>query len=277
MPVPEAIENTGLPLPLFIKGTLSTRCGRWARLPHGDPAGCGYLAHAVDGQERRHRLTAYFHIRNRLILAALHSPRTCTRIDQEIKPTLRHLLSMEYSTVAVQLRAIEDFLTGPEHLFGSLRTALPEVRELRKNYDDAKTLPSAREVPPPSADPVMAEGLLKPPVNPAVIALRASKALLHNLKEPEKEAAERPQLNVPAAAARWFLLGNLDSATVSNADGSGVAFRRRDPEEFRRLGLRALATYKKLGQQWGRMRAAYRSALPELTSAESWKQVFDQK
>ena len=57
----------------------------------------------------------------------------------------------------------------------------------------------------------------------------------------------------------------------------GFGEKRIDPEEFRRLGLRALATYKKLGQQWGRMRAAYRSALPELTSAESWKQVFDQK
>lgn len=277
----EVIENTGLPLPLFIKwddAEYSLRAG-----------GRGYPTVTLPGAAIWHMpwtdkndatdWTAYFHIRNRLILAALHSPEDVYKnlIKQGLKLTLRHLLSMEYSTVAVQLRAIEDFLTGPEHLFGSLRTALPEVRELRKNYDDAKTLPSAREVPPPSADPVMAEGLLKPPVNPAVIALRASKALLHNLKEPEKEAAERPQLNVPAAAARWFLLGNLDSATVSNADGSGVAFRRRDPEEFRRLGLRALATYKKLGQQWGRMRAAYRSALPELTSAESWKQVFDQK
>ncbi|MFD0492073.1 hypothetical protein ACFQ0O_39075 [Saccharopolyspora spinosporotrichia] len=184
---------------------------------------------------------------------------------------------MEYSTVAVQQKALEDFMAGPEGLFESLRTALPEVRELRKHYEDAQTLPSAREFPPPSADPVMAEGLLKPPVNPAVIAARASKALLHNLKEPNREAADRPQLNVPAASARWFLLGNLDSATVSNADGSGVAFRRRNPEEFRKLGLRALANYRRLGREWSRLREAYRAALPELTSAESWKQVFDQK
>ncbi|MFI0465062.1 MULTISPECIES: glycosyltransferase [Saccharopolyspora] len=277
----EVIERTGLPLPLFIKhddSEYSLRAGG-----HGFPTvtlpGAAIWHMPWTDKNDATDWTAYFHTRNRLILAALHSPEEVKSniVKQGLKLTLRHLLSMEYSTVAVQQKAIEDFMAGPDGLFETLRTALPEVRELRKDYDDAKTLPSAREFPPPSADPIMAEGLLKPPVNPAVIAARASKALLHNLKEPTKTASDRPQLNVPAAAARWFLLGNLDSATVSNADGSGVAFRRRDPEEFRRLGLRALANYKRLAQEWGRLRSAYRAALPELTSAESWKQVFDKK
>ncbi|MBB5154161.1 glycosyltransferase [Saccharopolyspora phatthalungensis] len=277
----EVIERTGLPLPLFIKhddSEYSLRAGG-----HGFPTvtlpGAAIWHMPWTDKNDATDWTAYFHTRNRLILAALHSPEEVKAniVKQGLKLTLRHLLSMEYSTVSVQQKAIEDFMAGPEGLFESLRTALPEVRELRKHYDDAKTLPSAREFPPPSADPIMAEGLLKPPVNPAVIAARASKALLHNLKEPTKSASDRPQLNVPAASARWFLLGNLDSATVSNADGSGVAFRRRNPEEFRRLGMRALANYKRLGQEWARLREAYRAALPELTSAESWKQVFDQK
>lgn len=276
----EVIENTGLPLPLFLKmddSEYSLRAG-----------GHGYPTVSLPGAAVWHMpwtdkndatdWTAYFHTRNRLIMAALHSPDDVKLniVKQGLKLTLRHLLSMEYSTVALQLKAVEDFIAGPEGLFGTLRTKLPEVRELRRHYDDAQTLPSAREFPPPSADPIMAEGLLKPPVNPAVIAARASKALLHNLKEPEHEAGERPQLNVPAQSARWFLLGSLDSATVSNADGSGVAFRRRDPEEFRRLGVRAVADYRKLGREWSRLREAYRAALPELTSAESWKQVFDE-
>lgn len=277
----EIIENTGLPLPLFLKmddAEYSLRAG-----------GHGYPTVSLPGAAVWHMpwtdkndatdWTAYFHTRNRLIMAALHSPDEAkiNIVKQGLKLTLRHLLSMEYSTVALQLKAVEDFMAGPEGLFDTLWTKLPEVRELRKHYDDAHTLPSAREFPAPSADPIMAEGLLKPPVNPAVIAARASKALLHNLKDPTDEASERPQLNIPAASARWFLLGSLDSATVSNADGSGVAFRRRDPEEFRRLGVRALADYRKLGKEWSRLREAYRAALPDLTSAESWKQVFDQK
>ncbi|GAA2333859.1 glycosyltransferase [Saccharopolyspora halophila] len=277
----EVIERTGMPLPLFIKhddSEYSLRAG-----------GHGYPTVTLPGAAIWHMpwtdkndatdWTAYFHTRNRLILAALHSPGEVKNniVKQGLKLTLRHLLSMEYSTVAVQQKAIEDFLAGPSGLFDSLRTALPEVRELRKDYDDAKTVSSAREFPPPSADPIMAEGLLNPPVNPVVIAARASKALLHNVKEPDQHSGERPQLNVPAAAARWFLLGNLDSATVSNADGSGVAFRKRDPEVFKRLGRQSVANYKRLAQEWDRLVEEYRAALPELTSADAWKQVFDSK
>ncbi len=277
----EVVESTGLPLPLFIKwddAEYSLRAGEHGYATVTLPGAAVWHMPWTDKNDATD-WTAYFHVRNRLILAALHSPDSVrvNIVKQGLKLTLRHLLSMEYSTVAVQQKALEDFLDGPDGLFDTLRTALPDVRELRKHYEDAQTLPSAREFPPPSADPVMAEGLLKPPVNPAVIAARASKALLHNLKEPSAEAAERPQLNIPAASARWFLLGSLDSATVSNADGSGVAFRRRHPEEFRRLGMRALQNYRRLAQEWSRLREAYRAALPELTSAEAWKQVFDAK
>jgi galactofuranosylgalactofuranosylrhamnosyl-N-acetylglucosaminyl-diphospho-decaprenol beta-1,5/1,6-galactofuranosyltransferase len=122
---------------------------------------------------------------------------------------------------------------------------------------------------------VRAEQMLKPPVNPAVIAAKASKALLHNLRDPEGSTAERPQINVPATNARWFLLGNLDSATVSNADGSGVAFRKRDPKEFRQLMARSARNYRRLAQEWPRMKKVYRDALPELTSVESWRKIFE--
>lgn len=35
--------------------------------------------------------------------------------------------------------------------------------------------------------------------------------------------------------AGWFRLGMVDSATVSNAEGSGIAFCKRDPQQFRAL------------------------------------------
>ena len=220
---------------------------------------------------------AYFHTRNRLVMAALHSPYDVrsTLLKQGLKLSLRHLLSMEYSTVVVQQKAIEDFLAGPSKLFESLRTALPEIRELRKKYADAQVLPSAREFPPPTFDMVRAEQMLAPPTNPVTIASGAAKALMHNLRAPQPATAERPQINVPASNARWFLLGNLDSATVSNADGSGVAFRKRDPKEFRALMKRAVRNYRRLSSEWPRMKKVYRDALPELTSVESWRKVFE--
>jgi galactofuranosylgalactofuranosylrhamnosyl-N-acetylglucosaminyl-diphospho-decaprenol beta-1,5/1,6-galactofuranosyltransferase len=117
--------------------------------------------------------------------------------------------------------------------------------------------------------------MLRPPVSRAVIAARASLALLHNLSVPEASTVKRPQINVPAENARWFLLGNLDSATVSNADGSGVAFRRRDPRIFRELMLRVIRNHRRLLQEWPRLKRVYRDALPELTSVESWRKVFE--
>jgi galactofuranosylgalactofuranosylrhamnosyl-N-acetylglucosaminyl-diphospho-decaprenol beta-1,5/1,6-galactofuranosyltransferase len=275
----EIVQRTGMPLPLFIK---------WDDAEYSLRAlERGYPTVSLPGSAVWHMpwtdkndatdWQAYFHTRNRLILAALHSPYDVrkTLVQQGLKLSLRHLLSMEYSTVALQQKAIEDFLAGPDLLFDSMRNALPEVQAIRKKYSDAQTLPSAREFPPPTFDMVRAERMLRPPVNPAVIMVKAFEALLHNLKGPEPEAVNRPQINVPATNARWFLLGNLDSATVSNADGSAVSFRHRDPKEFRELGKRVLANYRRLATEWPRMKRVYRDALPELTSVESWGKVFN--
>ncbi|WP_433267207.1 glycosyltransferase [Actinosynnema sp. CS-041913] len=275
----EVVQRTGYPLPLFIK---------WDDAEYSLRAlEAGYPTVSLPGSAVWHMpwtdkndatdWQAYFHTRNRLVLAALHSPYDIrsTLLKQGLKLSLRHLLSMEYSTVAVQQKAIEDFLAGPSKLFESLRTALPEVQALRKTYSDAQVLPSAREFPPPTFDMVRAEAMLKPPTNPATIAAEAAKALVHNLRAPELSTTKRPQINVPATNARWFLLGNLDSATVSNADGSGVAFRKRDPKEFKQLMARAVRNYRRLGQEWPRLKQVYRDALPELTSVEAWRKVFE--
>jgi galactofuranosylgalactofuranosylrhamnosyl-N-acetylglucosaminyl-diphospho-decaprenol beta-1,5/1,6-galactofuranosyltransferase len=275
----EVIRRTGLPLPLFIKWDDAEYALR--ALEKGFPTvtlpGSAVWHMPWTDKNDATDWTAYFHVRNRLIMAALHSPydvRT-TLLKQGFKAALRHLFSMEYSTVAVQQKAIEDFLTGPDKLFDGLRHALVEVRELRARYTDAQTLPSAREFPPPTFDIVKAEKMLRPPISTSVIAARASAALLHNLRQPAASTADRPQINVPAQNARWFLLGNLDSATVSNADGSGVAFRRRDPEIFRELLKRSVRNYGRLVREWPRLKRVYRDALPDLTSVEAWRKVFE--
>ncbi|AHH93542.1 galactofuranosyl transferase GlfT2 [Kutzneria viridogrisea] len=275
----EVVEQTGMPLPLFIKWDDSEYSLRALHKGYPTVSLPGSAVWHMPWTDKNDATDwqAYFHTRNRLILAALHSPYDVrkTLVQQGLKLSLRHLLSMEYSTVALQQKAIEDFLAGPDRLFDSMRTAIGDVAQLRKKYTDAQTLPSAREFPPPTFDMVRAEQMLRPPVNPAVIAVRAFEALLHNLKEPEPAAMDRPQINVPANNARWFLLGNLDSATVSNADGSGVSFRRRDPREFRELGKRVINNYRRLAREWPRMKQVYRDALPELTSVESWRKVFE--
>jgi galactofuranosylgalactofuranosylrhamnosyl-N-acetylglucosaminyl-diphospho-decaprenol beta-1,5/1,6-galactofuranosyltransferase len=275
----EVVERNGLPLPLFIKcddAEYSLRA-----LAKGIPTvtlpGSAVWHEPWTDKSDTKDWTVYFHLRNRLVMAALHAPGDMRKmlLAQGMRTTARRLLSMEYSTVALEMKAVEDFMAGPDRLFDMLATALPEVQRIRKEYTDAQFQPSAGDYPPPTFDMARAEQMLRPPASRRKIALRAGKAVLHNLRTPAESATERPQINIPAHGARWFLLGNLDSATVSNADGSGVAFRRRDPKLFRELSARAAQNYRKLIAEWPKLVEQYRAALPELTSVAAWRKYFD--
>lgn len=114
------------------------------------------------------------------------------------------------------------------------------------------------------------------PVRPVDIAKRALHTVSRHLRSPHPQTRVRPQINVSARNARWFLLGMVDSATVSNADESGVAFRKRDPEQFRTLLLRTITLHRRLIAEWAVTAQRYRAAIPDLTSVESWNRVFDQ-
>ncbi|MGX7823611.1 glycosyltransferase [Actinokineospora sp. 24-640] len=274
----EVVERNGLPLPLFIKWDDAEYSMR--ALDRGVPTvtlpGSAVWHMPWTDKNDNSDWTAYYHLRNRLVVAALYTDHDLrkTLLKQGLRATIRRLLSMEYSTVAVELKAVEDFMAGPDRMFDTLATTLPEILALRKQFADAQTETSAGAFPAPTLDALHAENLLRPPVHPVRIAARASKAVLHNLRAPQAAAAERPQVNVPAGKALWFLLGNLDSATVSNPDGSGVAFRRRDPAQFRELSKQAATTYRRLITEWPRLKAEYRDAFGDLTSVESWRKVF---
>ncbi len=275
----EVVEKVGLPLPLFIKCDDAEYSLRALAndVPTVTLPGSAVWHEPWTDKNDTKDWTVYFHLRNRLVMAALHSPYDMrkTLLKQGARSTVRRLLSMEYSTVALELKALEDFMAGPDKLFELQSNGLADVQAVRKQYTDAQFAPSAREFPPPTFDMVRAEQMLRPPVHPAKIALRAGTAILHNLRAPEPSATERPQVNIPASGSLWFLLGNLDSATVSNADGSGVAFRRRDPKVFRELATRAAHDWRRLSREWPRLVEQYRAAMPELTSVESWRKAFN--
>lgn len=277
----EVLEQVGLPLPLFIKWDDAEYALRAAE--HGFPTvtlpGSAIWHMPWGDKNDASDWTAYFHLRNRLITMALHSRHDVRRalVTDGFRNTFKSLMAMEYSTVALHLKAIEDFLAGPQWLFHSLRYGLPAVQQIRKGYDDARVVSSAQELPMPLFDPVRIERLLEPPVHPLAIARRAFSTVARHLRAPDPVARDRPQINVPARNARWFLLGTLDSATVSNPDGSGVAFRRRDPQLFRSLLARTVSLYRRLVAEWGPTAGRYRAAVPELTSEAAWRAAFDQR
>ncbi len=191
-------------------------------------------------------------------------------LKSSIKATLKHLLCLEYSTVAIQNRAIADFLAGPDRIFSILESALPEVRAMRKEFPDAVVLPGATSLPAASGR----TRVHKPPVALPAIGLRLARGVLHQLRKEDPAHHERPQLNVATQDARWFLLCNVDGVTVTTADGRGVVYRQRDRAKMFALLKASVRQHVRLARKYNHMRRVYRAALPELSSTQKWETVL---
>ena len=267
-------EDIGQPLPLFIK---------WDDAEYGLRArAAGYPTVTMPGAAIWHMAwsdkddaidwQAYFHLRNRLVVAALHMPGDGRGLVLDtVKATVKHLMCLEYSTVAIQNQAIRDFLGGPEHIVDLLPTALGQVHSMRREYPDAVVLPSSTELPLPSGADVGAVG---EPTNPLAKIVRLGKGLLRNVGAAVPEHHERPQLNVPTLDARWFLLSQVDGVTVTTADGRGVVYRKRDPRVAKELLTEALRLRRELARRFPELKREYAAAVPSMTSKERWERVF---
>ena len=272
-------EDLGLPLPLFIK---------WDDAEYGLRArGRGYRTATVPGIAIWHMSflekddtsdwQAYFHYRNRLVAAAMHGPDDPKALLTDIlKRTVRHLMLMEYSAVALQHMALRDFLAGPEALFPSLPTVLGKVRATRAEYDDGRPLDSATQVPPSSLDALASQAFPVPPTSKVGDPQDAGP---QRRAEP---ADARPRAPRRAAAQRVVAAGPVVRAVPARlGDGLDPGRPRRHlppprpravpgPAEDRRRSCCGTAA-----REWPTLRRRYREAAPHLTSREGWKQIFE--
>jgi galactofuranosylgalactofuranosylrhamnosyl-N-acetylglucosaminyl-diphospho-decaprenol beta-1,5/1,6-galactofuranosyltransferase len=277
--IPRTVAETiGLPLPLFIK---------WDDVEYGLRAGAaGYPTATVPGVAIWHMSfadkddatdwQAYFHLRNRLVGAALHGTERLptAMLADSLKHALKHALAMEYSTLALQEMAIRDFLAGPQALFDKLPTALSDVRARCADFADGQVM-DPHELPLPAGGQLEVQRMLKPPTNPVTIGATLLKRLAHQLRPVDTQAHRRPQLSLARNDARWFVLSGLDGVTVSTADGRGVTYRKRDPRAFRAMLTRSVALHRQLAREFPSLRRRYRDAAPQLTDRTGWKRVFD--
>ena len=269
--IPRAVaDELGQPLPLFIKWDDADYGLRAAE--HGYPTvtmpGTAIWHMAWSDKDDAIDWQAYFHLRNRLVVAALHWDGDVRGlVRSHLKATLKHLLCLEYSTVAIQNKAMDDFLAGPEHIFSILESALPEVHRIRKEYPDAVMLPSATELPPPSG----MVGRVGEPKTPPGKAIRLVRGVLHNLTKADPAHHVRPQLNVPTQDSRWFLLCTVDGVTVTTADSRGVVYRQRDRAKMFALLRASLRRQRNCARRFDEMRKAYRDALPRCPASSSGK------
>jgi galactofuranosylgalactofuranosylrhamnosyl-N-acetylglucosaminyl-diphospho-decaprenol beta-1,5/1,6-galactofuranosyltransferase len=272
------IRDIGLALPVFIK---------WDDAEYGVRAGAkGYPTVSLPGvaawqvpwddKDDARDWRAYYHLRNRLVVALLHSPHEHggAVISESLERQLQSLLSMQYSTTALRSLAVEDVLTGPEHLHRDLGSKLPQLRTVRAPFTDAQDAPDIESFPPARRKAPDNLKTNTTPTNKVNLLTTAARGTVRQFRTPRKGASHRPQMALPHQDASWWVLAKLDSALISNAEGTTAAWHRRDRKLFRSLGWRSLVLHRRLRRQWSRLADEYRAAAAEFTSPEQWRETF---
>ncbi|GAA2125748.1 glycosyltransferase [Nocardioides bigeumensis] len=220
---------------------------------------------------------AYFHHRNRLIAALLHSPypKGGRLIRESLNHQIKHMVSLQYSTAELRHQAMLDVLAGPRALHGELSTKLGEINAFRKTFTDAQlekdrdAFPPVRRKKPPrkGRDAVEIPGRFSQ-------LLTAGLAPIRQLKAPRELSQEFPEAELTALDAKWYRLASYDSAIVSMNDGTSAAFYQRDPAKYRELLRKTIEIHERYRREWPRLAREYREALPEITSPEAWERTF---
>ncbi len=274
----KVIEEIGLSLPAFIKWE-DAEYGVRARnqgYPTVSLPGVGSWQVPWDDKDDARDWQAYFHLRNRLVSALLHSPQPKggALVSESLERQLQSLLSMQYSTAAIRLLAINDVLSGPDHLHQQIGTKLTELRQLQAGFADAESAADLQAFPPPRRKPPEAVKSSTTPTNKVNLMTKAASGTIRQFRPPREGAMKRPQMALPYQDASWWVLAKLDSAVVSNAEGTNAAWYKRDPRLFRSLGRRSLMAHRRLRRQWARLAAQYRAAAPDFNSPSRWRETF---
>ena len=281
----EALEKVGLALPAFIKWDDAEHClrAREAGVPTVSLPGVALWHVSWVGKDDSIDWQAYFHARNRIVAALLHSraPEGGTLLRHSRRVDLKHLMMMQYYPVALRHRALRDILSGPDHMWRTLATAMPEARALARQFpetvvhkDDGSPMRSRR------GRQVFKRLRRHAYDSPAGMRLRwftATTLISHWLHEPRPENVAQPEVEFGKTDAHWWRVPLFDSALVSTADGAGKNVYTRDRAAYRRMLVESIRLHRALRKDWARLSRDYRAALPALTSPEAWASTFEEE
>jgi galactofuranosylgalactofuranosylrhamnosyl-N-acetylglucosaminyl-diphospho-decaprenol beta-1,5/1,6-galactofuranosyltransferase len=275
----EVLREVGLSLPIFIKWDDSEFGLRAKEAGYPTVTFPGAAVWHVPWTDKNDALDwqSYFHVRNRVIAALLHSkyPRGGRLLRESFNHQVKHLVSMQYSTVELRHKALEDVLAGPYALHEVLGSTLPELKSLVAGHDDATIIADPSELPEVKRHKLPRKGKEPSPViSGRQATLQALLQPLRQLRKPRDGARSNPEAEIKAMDSRWHKIARYDSALVSMPDGTGAAFYRRDPAKFKELMGQTVAIHRRLASEWDDLAEQYRRALPEITSPEAWEKTF---
>ncbi|QYJ04395.1 glycosyltransferase [Nocardioides panacisoli] len=273
----QVIAEIGLSLPLFLKWDDSEYGLRAREAGYPTVTFPGAAVWHVPWTDKNDAVDwqSYFHHRNRLVAALLHSPypRGGRMVRESMYHQIMHLVSMQYSTAELRLRAMEEVLAGPEGLHDTLPTKLGEVREFVKQFPDAQLATEREAFPPVRRRKPSRKDETDVPSRSAQL-VSAALMPLRQVRKPRPLSREYPEAEVAAMDAKWYRLGRFDSAVVSMNDGTSAAMYQRRPEQFRELMRRSTELHQQLLREWPRLAAEYRAQLSDVTSPEAWERTL---
>jgi galactofuranosylgalactofuranosylrhamnosyl-N-acetylglucosaminyl-diphospho-decaprenol beta-1,5/1,6-galactofuranosyltransferase len=270
--IPASIVNAiGYPLPLFFQWD-DIEFGYRARA-HGFPTvalpGAG-VWHADFGWKDWDEWHRYFNMRNGLITAALHSGFSTRRILRRLGQLLgQYLVAMHYGLAATLIKAVEDFLEGPEALQDGSATAAAEIRRIRAAYPETVMRPMSElaEVAPDFRDATMVPAANEPGSERLTWLKRAAFLVA--------DRAPHPTGFVAAGDAHWWHVSTFRRAIVTDMGEQGFRVRTRDRELAFSLARDGARVFRRLVSEGPAVVERYRAEMGRLTSRANWARLYD--
>ncbi|WET79893.1 glycosyltransferase [Amycolatopsis sp. QT-25] len=265
----EVVKATGYPLPFFFQWDDAEYSYR-ARA-HGFPtvtlpgAGVWHADFHWKDWDEWHR---YFNLRNSIITAALHSPFNLNLLSRVlIAQLVRYLLGMQYGLSATLIKAVEDFLEGPEVLRDGGVAAMKEIRRIRDEYPETKRH-KATDVPGIASNDI---GIINSAPRPSLQRLVLIKRILDRVLGRSRHSLGA----IPIDEAHWWHVATFDTAVVTDASQEGVRVRSYDRAKMFDLARRGAKVIQRLRKEGAAVQEQYKRSMPELTSRENWKRLYE--
>lgn len=271
----ETIRSVGLALPAFIKwddAEYSVRAGLAGTPTVSLPGSALWHISWLDKDDSRD-WQAYFHARNRILAALLHSPYSGggSLVQHLRRIDTKHLLSLEYYAAHVRERAYRDVLSGPDHLHEQIATIMPELRAARQGFAEATVYSAPQELPVTRLGRQTYDIDLSFPPSAKELPLWSAKHMARHWYAPTPPADAAPDIEFVRRDATWWRMPLYDSVLVTDPQGLTGQVFRRDREFFRSQLKKNQQALSELSRNWDRLAAEYRAALGELTSPEAWR------
>ncbi|SFR42186.1 galactofuranosylgalactofuranosylrhamnosyl-N-acetylglucosaminyl-diphospho-decaprenol beta-1,5/1,6-galactofuranosyltransferase [Microbacterium azadirachtae] len=266
----QVVRAVGASLPLFIKWDDAEFGLRAAAAGHRTLTIPGVALWHVPWTSKDDGLDwqAYFQLRNRLVTALVHERRPRRVLWATWTQDVNHVLCLQYGSGRLRNVALEDVLSGPEHLSATLRGGRERAQRILAEAGQAvRSDDPARETPASNREQSAPQGTIAQ-------ARRLTRVLLHQLAP--VRPLSRPAETVQRASGKWWRLGLLDDARLRSASGSGSFLLHRSRSEALALLRRSAGLRIRLWWSWRALSRRYREAARELAGQAFWRGIYSE-